>query len=184
MANRIKLRGTSEKIFDIGLTNKQTFDASALTANRTWVLPDNSGSTGSILTTNGAGVLNWNNTLTLGNLTYTGSTLTLGNGTTNGVVINPADNSITSIGANSLKLQSAGTDVIIQSSGFITSDALTIGSTVGNVTILVQPTKTIRILGSTATQYAANVTDESLVNKKYVDDLIAALVAANGLTPP
>ena len=44
MANRIKLRGTSERQFDIGLTNKQTFDASNLTANRTWVLPDSNGS--------------------------------------------------------------------------------------------------------------------------------------------
>lgn len=184
MANRIKLKGTSERQFEIGLSNKQIFDASGLTADRTWVLPNSAGTAGGLLSTNGSGVLSWSSTLSLGNLVYNGTTLQLGNGTTNGVVIDPTDNSITSIGANNLKLQTAGTDVLIQSSGYITSDAITIGSTVGNVTVLLQPTKTIRVLGPSATQYAAAVSNESLVNKKYVDDLIAALVAANGLTPP
>lgn len=59
MANRIKIRGTTERIFDLGLANKQTFDASSLTANRTWVLPDSTGSPGYVLSTDGAGNLSW-----------------------------------------------------------------------------------------------------------------------------
>ena len=59
MANRIKLKGTTERAFDLGLTNKQTFDASNLTANRTWVLPDSNGSPNYVLATNGSGNLSW-----------------------------------------------------------------------------------------------------------------------------
>lgn len=59
MANRIKLKGTTESTFDIGLSPKQTFDASALTANRVWVLPDSNGVAGYVLSTDGAGVLSW-----------------------------------------------------------------------------------------------------------------------------
>lgn len=59
MANRIKLKGTSESSFDIGLSPRQTFDASALTANRVWILPDSDGVSGYVLSTNGAGVLSW-----------------------------------------------------------------------------------------------------------------------------
>ena len=59
VANRIKLKGTSERSFDIGLTNKQTFDANNLTANRTWVLPDSNGTAGYVLSTDGTGNLSW-----------------------------------------------------------------------------------------------------------------------------
>lgn len=59
MANRIKIKGTSEKSFDIGLTNKQVFDASGFTANHTWVLPNSDGTAGYVLSTDGAGVLSW-----------------------------------------------------------------------------------------------------------------------------
>lgn len=59
MANRIKLKGTTERSFDIGLSNKQTFDATNLTANRTWILPDSAGSNGQVLSTDGAGNLSW-----------------------------------------------------------------------------------------------------------------------------
>lgn len=59
MANRIKIKGTTERAFDLGLTNKQTFDASGLTANRTWVLPDSNGTSGYVLATDGAGNLSW-----------------------------------------------------------------------------------------------------------------------------
>ena len=59
MSNRIKLRGTTEKVFDLGLTNKQIFDASGHTANRTWVLPDSNGTNTYVLTTNGSGTLSW-----------------------------------------------------------------------------------------------------------------------------
>ena len=59
MANRIKLKGTSERSFDIGLGPKQTFDANNLTANRTWVLPDSNGTAGYVLSTNGSGNLSW-----------------------------------------------------------------------------------------------------------------------------
>jgi hypothetical protein len=164
-------------------------------ANSVWVnngpttaintlLPTQTGNANRFLSTNGSGVLNWANTINFGNLVYNGTTLTLGDGVTNGVVIDKTDNSITSVGANNLKLQSAGTDVIIESSGVISSDAITIGSTVGDITLLMQTTKTVKILGPTPTQYAANLTNESLVNKKYVDDLIAQLQAQiDALTP-
>lgn len=59
MSNRIKLKGTTERSFDLGLANKQTFDASNLTANRTWVLPDSNGTNGYVLSTNGSGNLSW-----------------------------------------------------------------------------------------------------------------------------
>lgn len=59
MSNRIKIKGTSERSFDIGLTNKQTFDANHFTASHTWVLPNGDGSDGYSLTTNGLGVLSW-----------------------------------------------------------------------------------------------------------------------------
>lgn len=59
MANRIKLKGTSERSFDIGLGPKQTFDANGLTANRTWVLPDSNGTNGYVLSTDGSGNLSW-----------------------------------------------------------------------------------------------------------------------------
>lgn len=59
MANRIKLKGTSERSFDIGLGPKQTFDANNLTANRTWVLPDSNGTSGYVLSTDGTGNLDW-----------------------------------------------------------------------------------------------------------------------------
>ena len=59
MANRIKLKGTSERSFDIGLGPKQTFDANNLTANRTWVLPDSNGTAGYVLSTDGTGNLSW-----------------------------------------------------------------------------------------------------------------------------
>ncbi len=58
MANKIKLKGTTENSFEIGL-NKQVFDASALTAPRTWTLPDSNGSAGYTLSTDGAGTLSW-----------------------------------------------------------------------------------------------------------------------------
>lgn len=59
MANRIKLRGTTEHQFDLGLSNKQTLDSSALTSNRTWIFPDSNGTSGYALTTNGSGNLSW-----------------------------------------------------------------------------------------------------------------------------
>jgi hypothetical protein len=59
VSNRIKLKGTTERSFDLGLTNKQTFDASNLTANRTWILPDSAGSNNFVLSTDGAGNLSW-----------------------------------------------------------------------------------------------------------------------------
>jgi hypothetical protein len=59
MANRIKLKGTTEKAFDLGLTNKFTLDATGFTANRTWILPDSNGSNGYVLSTNGSGTLSW-----------------------------------------------------------------------------------------------------------------------------
>lgn len=59
MANRIKLKGTSERSFDIGLGPKQIFDANGLTANRTWVLPDSNGTNGYVLSTDGSGNLSW-----------------------------------------------------------------------------------------------------------------------------
>ena len=58
MANKIKLKGTTENSFEIGL-NKQVLDASALTAPRTWTLPDSNGTNGYALTTDGAGNLSW-----------------------------------------------------------------------------------------------------------------------------
>lgn len=59
MANRIKLRGTTLNEFDLGLTNKFTLDASAFTADHTWVLPDSDGFSGDVLTTDGGGALSW-----------------------------------------------------------------------------------------------------------------------------
>ena len=59
MANRIKIKGTSERAFEIGLGPKQTFDASLLTANRVWVLPDGDGAAGYVLSTDGLGNLAW-----------------------------------------------------------------------------------------------------------------------------
>ena len=59
MANRLKLKGTTEKSFDFGLSNKFTLDASGFTANRTWTLPDSNGTAGYVLSTNGSGVLSW-----------------------------------------------------------------------------------------------------------------------------
>ena len=61
MSNRIKLKGTTEKAFDLGLTNKFTLDATGFTASRTWTLPDSNGSNGQALVTNGSGVLSWGN---------------------------------------------------------------------------------------------------------------------------
>ena len=58
MANRIKLKGTTENSFGIGL-QKQVLDASNLTTERTWILPDSNGSSGNVLTTNGSGGLSW-----------------------------------------------------------------------------------------------------------------------------
>lgn len=59
MANRIKLRGTSEHVFELGLTNKQVLDASQFTSDHTWVLPDSDGSFGYLLATDGNGALSW-----------------------------------------------------------------------------------------------------------------------------
>ena len=59
MANRLKIKGTSEKSFEIGLTNKFALDANNLTANRTWVLPDSNGTAGYVLSTDGTGNLSW-----------------------------------------------------------------------------------------------------------------------------
>jgi hypothetical protein len=61
MANRIKLKGTTEKAFDLGLSNKFTLDATGFTADRTWILPNSNGSNGQVLSTNGSGVLSWVN---------------------------------------------------------------------------------------------------------------------------
>ena len=77
MGNRIKIKGTIEKTFDIGLTNKQVFDASAFTANRTWVLPDSDGSDGHALTTDGAGTLAWANVVGVPYLIATATTFTV-----------------------------------------------------------------------------------------------------------
>ena len=58
MANKIKLKGTTENSFEIGL-NKQTFNVSGLTAPRVWNLPDSDGSAGYSLATDGSGNLSW-----------------------------------------------------------------------------------------------------------------------------
>ncbi len=99
MSNILKLSGTSENIFDIGLSPKQTLDASGLTADRLWKFPDSNGTSGYALTTDGSGNLSWsaatatpagsdtqiqyNNSGAFGasaNLTWTDSTETLGVG--------------------------------------------------------------------------------------------------------
>lgn len=59
MANKIKLRGTTEKVFELGNVNKQIFDASAFTANHTWILPNSDGTPGYVLSTDGSGNLSW-----------------------------------------------------------------------------------------------------------------------------
>lgn len=62
MAYYPKQRGTTEQLFSIGAgTNKYTFtlDASTLTAARTWKLPNSNGTSGQVLSTDGAGNLSW-----------------------------------------------------------------------------------------------------------------------------
>lgn len=58
MANRIKIRGTTADVFDIGL-NKGVLDFSNLTTQRSLIFPDSNGSAGFVLSTNGAGALSW-----------------------------------------------------------------------------------------------------------------------------
>jgi hypothetical protein len=62
MAYYPKQRGTTEQLFDIGAGHNKysfTLDASALTAARTWKIPDSNGVDGQILSTNGGGLLSW-----------------------------------------------------------------------------------------------------------------------------
>ncbi len=59
MSNRIKLKGTTEKSFDLGLVNKFTLDATAFTGNHTWVIPNSDGAPGYVLQTDGSGNLTW-----------------------------------------------------------------------------------------------------------------------------
>lgn len=59
MAYRSKLSGTTLDIFDVGLTAPFTIDASGLTAQRTWKIPDSDGAPGYVLTTDGFSNLSW-----------------------------------------------------------------------------------------------------------------------------
>jgi hypothetical protein len=59
MASTLKIKGTSLTSFNIGLFNPFILDASALTAARTWTIPDSNGVSGQVLTTDGAGNLSW-----------------------------------------------------------------------------------------------------------------------------
>lgn len=52
-------QGTSSEAFEVGYPVGQVFDTSLLTAKRTWVLPDNDGSPGYVLSTDGASNLDW-----------------------------------------------------------------------------------------------------------------------------
>lgn len=55
-----KQSGTSESSFQINAASKPfTLDASALTSSQIWVIPDSSGSSGYILSTDGTGILSW-----------------------------------------------------------------------------------------------------------------------------
>lgn len=89
----MKLKGTTEKVFDLGNTNKQTFDASGLTSNRTWVVPDSNGSSGQVLSTDGAGNLSWSTAGTVTSVAITGA---------NGIGV--ASSPITSSGTIALSL--------------------------------------------------------------------------------
>ena len=60
MGVALDLVGTSEATFFVGSVGKhQIFDASGLTATRTWVLPDGYGTSGDVLSNDGTGVLSW-----------------------------------------------------------------------------------------------------------------------------
>ena len=57
-----KQSGTTLDTFQIGAGSGKypfTLDASGLTSNRTWVIPNSNGSLGDVLTTDGAGNLSW-----------------------------------------------------------------------------------------------------------------------------
>lgn len=53
-----KLQGTTSLVFEIGI-NKGILDFSNLTSSRLLKFPDSNGSIGDVLTTDGAGNLNW-----------------------------------------------------------------------------------------------------------------------------
>jgi hypothetical protein len=59
LAFRQKLDGTTRDVFDIGL-NKGILDFSNLTTSRLLKFPDSDGSSGYVLSTDGAGNLSWN----------------------------------------------------------------------------------------------------------------------------
>ena len=65
--------GNEQRFYDVGNSNYVGFEAPALTGDQIWILPDQDGSNGQVLTTNGTGTLTWSSPGGTGDVTGPGS---------------------------------------------------------------------------------------------------------------
>jgi hypothetical protein len=114
------------------------------------------------------------------NFTFDGTSL-LTVGGTQPLTLDGANAAVTATGTNNnLTLTTNGTGVVVVTNGSITSGAgaLSLTSTVDDLTVALQTGSVVNVSGPTAAEYALALTDTGLTNKKYVDDAVAAAIPA------
>jgi hypothetical protein len=124
------------------------------------------------------------NTLTVGSATIQGAAggdVTITATGTNG------DINLVPNGTGQVVIGPAGDGVISADAGqtlsIIGNDTLVLSSTAGDIvmTLAANTTDKVTVSGPTATQYATNLADADLVNKKYVDDAIQSGAASGSI---